>query len=68
MGRSSDIAFLLGASWDDEERLVYDNDDFWLSEVTHFFDSIVEDTPVAIGNSDDAVRLMRMMDKIYENK
>lgn len=56
------------ASWDDEERLVYDNDDFWLSEVTHFFDSIVDDTPVAIGNSDDAVRLMRMMDKIYENK
>ena len=38
------------------------------SEVTHFFDSIVDDTPVAIGNSDDAVRLMRMMDKIYENK
>lgn len=53
------------ASWDDEERIKYDSDDFWLSEITHFFDSIEQNKPVEIGNSDDALSLMRMMDKIY---
>ncbi len=56
------------ASWDDEEKITYKSDDFWLSEITHFFDSIEQDTPVDIGNSNDALSLMRMIDKVYENK
>lgn len=56
------------ADWDDEERIVYSSDDFWLSEITHFFDAIEQDTLIEIGNSGDALRLMRMMDKIYENR
>lgn len=56
------------ADWHDEERLTYDSDDFWLSEITHFMDAIESDKPITIGNSADALALMRMMDRIYENK
>ncbi len=56
------------ASWDDEEKLTYHADDFWLSEITHFFDAIERDKPISIGSSSDALSLMRMIDKIYENK
>ena len=56
------------ADWDDEEKITYEADDFWLSEIAHFFDAIGNHSPIETGNSDDALRLMRMMDKIYENK
>lgn len=56
------------ASWDDEERIIYETDDFWLSEIRHFFDSIEKDEPIEIGDSNDALVLMRMMDKIYACK
>ena len=41
---------------------------FSLRAWTPVFDSIQKNTPVGIGNSDDALSLMRMMDKVYENK
>ena len=54
--------------FESEERLVYHTDTSWLSEINHFLDCIENDTPVAQGNSSDALKLMRLMDKIYENR
>lgn len=48
-----------------EERIVYHTDTSWSSEVVHFFKSIEQDRPVELGNSTDALRLMIMMDFIY---
>jgi len=54
--------------FESEERVVYHTDTSWLSEINHFLDCIENDTPVAQGNSSDALKLMRLMDKIYENR
>ncbi|MCH6255224.1 Gfo/Idh/MocA family oxidoreductase [Puniceicoccaceae bacterium K14] len=50
-----------------EEHIVYEVDSSWMSEINHFLDSIEMDTPVAFGNSEDALRLMKVMDRIYGN-
>ena len=53
------------ATWEDEERITYNENDSWRSEVDHFFDAIERDVPVQLGNSDDALVLMRTIDSIY---
>jgi len=50
-----------------EEHVIYHTDTSWAVEVEQFFEAIENDGPVALGNSDDALRLMRAMDRIYEN-
>lgn len=53
-------------SWDTEQKVTYHTDDSWNSEIAHFFRAINNDTAVELGNSADALRLMRVMDKIYK--
>lgn len=55
------------ATWSDDEQLHFDINNSWSYEVAHFFEAILEDKPVAIGNSADAYKLMRLIDRIYEN-
>jgi 1,5-anhydro-D-fructose reductase (1,5-anhydro-D-mannitol-forming) len=50
-----------------EEHLIYHTDTSWSSEIDHFFDCVEQDTPVSQGNSTDALKLMRLMDRIYQN-
>ncbi len=52
----------------DDERIVYHVDKSWQSEVDHFFDAIEKENPVLIGNSADAFKLMRIIDRIYEQR
>jgi predicted dehydrogenase len=54
------------ATWEDEERITYHTDISWKSEIHHFFDAILDDTDIAIGNSADALKLMKIMDKVYQ--
>lgn len=56
------------ATWQDEVRMEYMTNNSWRYEMRQFFDAINEDTPVKIGNSDDALRLMTVIDKIYAQK
>ncbi|MCK5056912.1 MAG: Gfo/Idh/MocA family oxidoreductase [Candidatus Aminicenantes bacterium] len=53
------------ATWKDEERTTYHSDSFWKSEVEHFFTAIISDKPIEIGNINDALKLMQMVDKVY---
>ncbi len=55
------------ATWQDEEHLTFPTDISWASEVDHFFTSIINDTPIQIGNSADALAVMKLVDKTYEN-
>jgi predicted dehydrogenase len=48
-----------------EERMVFDVDTSWESEVEQFFESIREDKAVGLGNSADALQLMEVMDQVY---
>lgn len=53
------------ATWEDEEEIVYHADESWQSEVDHFFSAIKGDKKVSTGNSSDALKLMKIIDKIY---
>ncbi len=52
-------------SWDKEERTSYNINNSWKNEVSCFIDAIQNNKPVAIGNTADAYKLMRLIDKIY---
>jgi predicted dehydrogenase len=56
------------ATWKDEVKTQYINNNSWRYEMAHFFNAIKEDIPVTIGNSTDALKLMRIIDAIYAQK
>ena len=56
------------ATWQDEVRAEFLSNNSWRYEMRQFFDAINEDTPIKIGNSADALRLMTVIDKIYAQK
>lgn len=55
-------------SWEDEERIEYTVDNSWRYEIEHFFGAILNNTHIEIGNSNDALKLMTMIDRIYLEK
>jgi predicted dehydrogenase len=55
------------ATWSDEEHFRFQVNNSWRYEVEHFFESIERDTPVIHGASRDALELMRVIDKIYQD-
>jgi 1,5-anhydro-D-fructose reductase (1,5-anhydro-D-mannitol-forming) len=55
------------ATWEDEERITYEVDQSWRSEIEEFFDAIEDDRPVAIGTSEDALKAMQLVDSIYKS-
>lgn len=55
------------ATWEDEERITFNEDKSWRSEIDHFFDAIDEDKRVTIGSSEDALNIMLTIDKIYRS-
>jgi predicted dehydrogenase len=56
------------ATWKDEVITKYETNNSWRYEMDHFFNAIENDQPVTIGNSDDAYKLMNIMDEIYKSK
>ncbi len=56
------------ATWQDEVKTEYMSNNSWRYEMQQFFDAIHEDKPIKIGNSEDALRLMKVIDKIYAQK
>jgi predicted dehydrogenase len=56
------------ATWKDEIRKQYNINNSWRYEMETFFTAINKDQPVEIGNSSDALKLMTIIDKIYEQK
>lgn len=56
------------ATWKDEVITKYNINNSWKYEMEHFLNSIENNTPVTIGNSEDAFKLMTIIDKVYENK
>jgi 1,5-anhydro-D-fructose reductase (1,5-anhydro-D-mannitol-forming) len=55
-------------SYESEMQEIFDVDTSWASEVLHFLEAIEEGTQIELGNSNDALNVMRLMDKIYESK
>lgn len=55
------------ATWEDEERITYNIDKSWRYEVDDFFDAIEHNKEIAIGNSEDALAVMELVDAIYKS-
>lgn len=53
------------ATWDMEERMTFDVDISWNSEVRHFMDVIAGKSPHVYGTSAQALAVMRLVDEIY---
>ena len=51
-----------------EEHVIYHTDTSWVSEVGQFLEAIREGEAVRLGNSSDALQLMRAMDRVYKNR
>ena len=56
------------ATWDDEESFTFSIDNSWEEETEHFVTSIVNDRPIKIGTSKDALKVMQLVDDIYSNE
>jgi predicted dehydrogenase len=51
---------------DPKEHIIkYNHDPSWKDEVDYFIDAIIENTPIKTGNSQDALRTMELVYKIY---
>jgi len=53
------------ATWKDEVKTQYLNNNSWRYEMEHFFNALKNGHTVQIGNSTDALKLMRIIDKVY---
>jgi predicted dehydrogenase len=56
------------ATWKDEVKTQYIDDHSWRYEMEHFFSAIKNNTNISIGSSDDALKLMKIIDEIYKSK
>ena len=55
------------ATWEDEEKITYKTNPSWISEINHFFDAILNNKQITIGNSTDALNVMKTIEMIYED-
>ncbi len=53
--------------WQDTQRIAYDTDTSWASEADHFLACVSDDQPVTQGCSTDALRVMRLIGKVYDH-
>jgi predicted dehydrogenase len=56
------------ANWEDEERLTYHIDTSWEKEAEQFLDAVALGLPVKFGNSEQALDVMTLVDRIYQNE
>ncbi len=50
-----------------EERLVFGEDGSWKAELKAFFESVETGSPLQNGSTTDSLKLMKMIERIYEN-
>lgn len=56
------------ASWTDEEKHVYHVDTSWKREMNIFIDAIQNDSDIPIGNTKDAYKVLRLVERIYKER
>jgi len=52
-------------TFDSEERFVFHADTSWAAEIDHFLTALEQNRPVTIGTSQDALEVMRLIDRTY---
>ncbi|MDD3296585.1 MAG: Gfo/Idh/MocA family oxidoreductase [Candidatus Omnitrophica bacterium] len=56
------------AVWSQEEDYTFHVDTSWEKELNIFIDSIRKKMPIPVGNTDDAYKLMRLVEKVYSQE
>jgi predicted dehydrogenase len=56
------------ANWQQEERMLYKIDTSWQSEAEHFLDAVTLGMPITTGNSEQALAVMSLIDRIYAHE
>ena len=64
--RTNEYPFIAGIS-SKEKQILFNEDFSWDSEINHFFNAIHKKIKPELGNSSDAIKLMSLLKKIYEN-
>lgn len=54
------------ATWEDEERTTFHVDHSWNDETNYFLDAVLLNKPIETGKSEDALKVMRMIDVVYK--
>ena len=54
------------ATWKDEKKFLY-NDNFWLTEMLYFLKNIKKKTSPEMCNSDDAFKILQLIERIYKD-
>lgn len=54
------------AVWTDEENIVYPVDNSWEKELGIFFNSIIRNQPIPVGNTQDAFKVMCLVEEVYK--
>lgn len=53
------------AMWTDEENILFHIDSSWKREFDIFFSSIRNNQPIPVGNTRDALKLMKLVEQVY---
>lgn len=56
------------ATWSSEEKIIYRVDTSWKREMRVFVDAIRNDTEINVGNTKDALKVMRLVEKVYNEQ
>ncbi|MBI4308996.1 MAG: Gfo/Idh/MocA family oxidoreductase [Candidatus Omnitrophica bacterium] len=56
------------AMWTQEENITFHTDYSWEKEMNVFIDSVRRQRPVPAGNTQDALKLMRLVEQVYKNR
>ena len=54
------------ATYEEEDTTVFHADNSWADETEAFLDAIAQDRPIEAGGSEDALKVMKLIDAIYE--
>ena len=56
------------ATWEDEEKSTFHADNSWNDETNYFLDAIRLNKTIDSGNSNDALKVMQIIEKVYQEK
>ena len=56
------------AMWTEEKEIVFHADTSWKRELEIFVDAIINDALIPVGNTQDAYKLMGLVERMYNQK
>ena len=55
------------ATWDKENQITYDTNNSWNNEMDYFLNCVENNIDISMGSSKDALKVMKIVDMVYNN-